>query len=208
MKLLKFISILIPIYCVSQAKVDTIHIQPKIELEEVVVFGEKKIKSTKLGFLNKENFTFSLYKDYEVGIYISNQGQFQEILDVYLKINNELPSNCKIQIRFYQFNGHPTELITKLKATIEPGNKKKQIVSTDKLNIPFPSGGVFISTKILSDLKKNDDFHLRIYLTEKYATQATFIRGAIYGDEWNSLSVLNLGNSPFVNACIGVYATK
>ncbi len=210
MKILSFISILISLSGFSQSNVDPIYIQPATELEEVVVFGEKKVKTTQLGFLKKENFTFSLYKDYEIGVFVPNVEGFKTIENLYLNIDNELLATCEIQLNFYKFDKAPTELIISMKAIIDPSNKKKLIISTDNLIISFPRDGIFISTKVLSNLKEEDESHLRIYLTEKYNSQSTFIRGSIYGNDWSSLSKLNIGivRSKFVNACYGFFATK
>lgn len=201
------ILLLIASNCFSQ-KIDTIYYTPSPVLEEVIVLGEHKIKKTKLGYLNKENFTLSLYKDYEIGVFIPNGQAYESIEDVYLKINNELLSTCKIQLNFYTFDKEPKALITSLQATIDPSNKKKQVISTENLRVNFPKEGIFVSVKILSELKKQDESHLRIYLTEKYNVQATFIRGAVYGNEWSALSKLNIGKSPYVNACYGFFSIK
>ena len=194
--------------CFGQATADTIYLSPKVELEEVIVFGENKIKTTRLGYLNKENFQLSLYEDYEIGVYVQNNDGFQNIEDVYLKVNNELDSTCEIQLNFYNFDGKPTKLITSIKASINPNNKKKQIISSNQIKVKFPEEGIFISTKILSALKKEDASHFRIYLTEKYADESTFIRGSIYGENWSPLSKLKIRQSDNINACYGFYATK
>ena len=208
MKTLSNILILVSLSSFSQSKVDTVCLQSTTKLEEVVIFGENKSKVTKLGFLNKENFTLSIYKDYEIGVFISNKEEFKKITDIYLKINNELSSTCEIVLSFYEFENEPTTLITSMKALIEPTRKKKQIISTKILDVNFPRKGIFISTKILSNVVKEDNSHLRIFLTENYNTEASFIRGAIYGEEWIPLSKLNIGESRQINACFGFFATK
>lgn len=194
--------------CFAQTDIDTVYLSPRVELDEVIVFGEKRIKPTRLGYLNKENFQLSLYEDYEIGVFIPNNEGFQNIEDIYLKVNNELDFICEIQLNFYSFDEKPKELIASMKASIKPGNKKKQIISSNTIDVKFPEEGIFVSTKILSDLKREDASHFRIYLTEKYNDESTFIRGSIYGESWNPLSKLKIGQSIHINACVGIYATK
>ncbi len=179
---------------------------PNVLLDEVVVFGENKVKTAKLGYLKKENFTFSLYQNYEIGVFISNSKDYSRISDVYLMINNDLVNECEIEVNFYEFNGRPSKLIKTINAKVLPSRKRKQIITSDNVDIEFPKDGIFVSTRIKSKLSKQDEHHFRVYLSEKYDSKSTFIRGSIFKDSWTEFSELKIRNSNNVNVCYGIFA--
>ena len=116
--------------------------------------------------------------------------------------------DCDLQLNFYTFDKKPNELTKSVDARISPTKSKNQIISGDNIKLDFPDEGIFISTKILSPLSREDKFHMKIYLTEKYKSQKTFIRGSVYGEDWVPLSKLRIESSEYVNACYGLVATK
>ncbi len=202
---LLLITCLINLY--SQDREDSLFVSSE-QLQEVVIFGEKKVKSTRLGFLDHDNFTFSMYLDYEIGVFIPNDEGFSKINDVILKINNELSESCEVILNFYQFDKRPTALIESINASIQPSSRKIQTIVGDIIDVEFPAEGVFVSLKIKTALNKDNSAHLRIYLTKKYPSNATYLRGSNYGNEWLKLSELNLDNADYINACFGLYGVK
>ncbi|MEO9484132.1 MAG: hypothetical protein ABJG47_11820 [Ekhidna sp.] len=192
----------------SQNLKDTTYVA-NVTLDEVVVFGENKVRTTKIGYLKKENFTFSLYQNYEIGVFIRNSSEYSRISDVYLMVNNDLPDKCEIELNFYEFNDRPTKLINTVNAKVLPLSKKKQVITTsDNIDIEFPKEGIFVSTRIKSELSKDDKLRFKVYLSEKYNSKSTFIRGSIYGDSWIEFSELKIRNLNSINVCYGVFAKK
>ena len=203
--ILTYISTCFYYLVLAQGPTDTTYLSP-IYLDEVVVL-DKQLPTKKLGYLKKENFTFSLYKDYEIGTFIKNTDGLNTIVDLQLKVNNEIKEEFEIEINFYAFNEKPKQLIRSIYARVVPTNNGKLIISHGgDIDMKFPKDGIFISTKIKSNLTRENARHFRVYLSQKYQSKSTFIRGAIYGDQWIEMSELNLRKGKVINVCYGILA--
>ncbi|MCX8525771.1 hypothetical protein OF897_17795 [Chryseobacterium formosus] len=194
----------------------------KITLErvydiETVVFNEKEYKKVNYNFALKKqsNIRFIPYPNWEMGLKFKNDLEkkgFVSNVTLYLHKTDTDVRNTNVEINFYTIDsltGKPKMKLNKSKIIYTPSDKsrKQAIVNVEKLKIPFPLNGIFVSMKWLPNEFNDKKLGPSIRYTTSSEEELTYER--LYGD-WGSKAGQNPRKSSFVNMMMGleVYIKK
>lgn len=189
----------------------------KIHDIEAVVFNEKDYRKINYNFALKQkgNNRFIPFPNYEMGMKFKNNLDkigFVSHVTLYLHKTDPDVRNTDVEINFYTIDsltGKPKTKLNKTKIIYTPTNKSRKhaIISVEKLKIPFPLNGIFVSMKWLPNEFNDRKLGPSIRYTLASEEELTYER--LYGD-WGSKGGQNPRTKSFVNMMMGleVYVKK
>jgi len=195
----------------------------KIILEEVyeietVTFNEKDYKKIKYNFALKKqaNIRFIPSPNWEMGLKFKNDLEKKGIVSTVTLFLHKTESDLKntdIEINFYTIDsltGKPYILLNKSKIIYTPTSRSRKhaVINVEKLKIPFPLNGIFVSIKWLPNESNDKKVGPSIRLTTSSEEELTYNRYT--KKKWSLQSGQNHRTKNFVNVMMGleVYIKK
>ncbi len=195
----------------------------KIILEEVyeietVTFNEKDYKKIKYNFALKKqaNIRFIPSPNWEMGLKFKNDLEKKGIVSTVTLFLHKTESDLKntdIEINFYTIDsltGKPYILLNKSKIIYTPTSRSRKhaVINVEKLKIPFPLNGIFVSIKWLPNESNDKKVGPSIRLTTSSEEELTYNR--YNNKKWSLKGGQNHRTKNFVNVMMGleVYIKK
>lgn len=189
----------------------------KIVLERVydiepISFNEKKYKKIRYDFALKKqsNIRFIPYPNWEMGLKFKNDLKkkgFVSNVTLFLHKTTSEVRNTDVEINFYTIDsltGKPDILLNKSKIIYTPTSKSRKhaVVNVEKLKIPFPLNGIFVSMKWLPNEFNDKKLGPSIRLTTSTNEELTYNR--YKNRNWSLKGGQNIYTKNFVNMMMGI----
>lgn len=189
----------------------------KIILERVhdieeVIFNEKEYKKIRYDFALKKqaNNRFIPSPHWEMGLKFKNdlgKKGFISNVTLFLHKTESNVRNTDVEINFYTIDsltGKPDILLNKSKIIYTPTSKSRKhaVVNVEKLKIPFPLNGVFVSMKWLPNEFNDKKVGPSVRYTLSSEEELTYNR--YRNRNWSLKGGQNIYTKSFVNMMMGI----